>query len=242
MKIQCTSCGGEYESTEKMCPYCGTENREAAGREMKHILNGYDVQAKEMETTVPKKHVKKWSRTLLALGLVILLLLLAGCVAAVIRGKADSAAEAGKSSRDMAKMEEYYEKEDYGGMREYRRKHDLYGYEYDKYEELLDVVMHSDSCRDALESYEQTDDKENYGAFLLEDVWYYGQKAFEEGLDAALDTNFTGNEERIEAYLEELGKTLKEHGLSEDTIQLLKAGGDDNKEQFLTEARESLKK
>ena len=58
MKIQCASCGGEYENTEKMCPYCGTENKEAAGREMKHILGSYDAEAREMETTVPKKHLK----------------------------------------------------------------------------------------------------------------------------------------------------------------------------------------
>lgn len=99
MKIQCTSCGGEYENTEKMCPYCGTENKEAAGREMKHILGSYDAEAKEMETTVPKKHLKRWSRTLLAVVLIILIVLVVGTVAAVIKGQVDSAVEADRGNR-----------------------------------------------------------------------------------------------------------------------------------------------
>ena len=108
-----------------MCPYCGTENKEAAGREMKHILGSYDAEAKEMETTVPKKHLKRWSRTLLAVVLIILIVLVVGTVAAVIKGQVDSAVEAGRGNKALTQLEAYYEAEDYDAMREYCRKNDF---------------------------------------------------------------------------------------------------------------------
>lgn len=239
MKKQCTSCGGEYENTEKMCPYCGTENKEAAGREMKHILGSYDAEAKEMETTVPKKHLKRWSRSLLAVVLIILIVLVVGTVAAVIKGQVDSAVEAGRGNKALTQLEAYYEAEDYDAMREYCRKNDLYGYEYDKYWEVMDADRNIGYCTEDIENYEKYGNRDFLDNFT-EQIWIYGTLAYKKGYEAVNDRNFLGNEDRIEALLSGFSDTLKEHGFTDEMIELLKTGNEEDKELFQNKARENF--
>lgn len=54
--------------------------------------------------------------------LIILIVLVVGTVAAVIKGQVDSAVEAGRGNKALTQLEAYYEAEDYDAMREYCRK------------------------------------------------------------------------------------------------------------------------
>ena len=171
--------------------------------------------------------------------LIILIVLVAGTVAAVIKGQVDSAVEADKGSRMLTQLEAYYEAEDYDAMREYCRKNDLYGYEYDKYWEVMDVDRNIGYCTEDIENYEKYGNRELLDSFT-EQIWTYGTMVYEKGEEAVNDRNFLGNEDRIEALLSGFSDTLKEHGFTDEMIALLKTGNEEEKELFQNMARENF--
>lgn len=240
MKMQCINCGGEYEASQKQCPFCGTENKTVATLEMKNILSSYDTAAAEMEKTVPQKHLKKWSKKMRLFTIAVCSIIVLLAVFAVLKGKLDSAATASADAKQVAKLEAFLEQKDFEGMREYLRKKELYGYTYDKYWEISDVNENLLRCREMVEDFMKYRDSlanlcdEEYTQYLntcIDNIWFYGNRAYRKGNEAVNDTNFLDNETQIKTLLAEMDTYLKDAGFSEEAVEALNSGEEEQKEQ-----------
>ena len=248
MKIQCTSCGGEYEDTEQKCPYCGTENKAVARREMSNILNSFDTAAAEMEKTVPRKHLKMWSKKLRLIVVAACGMVVALAMFAVFKGKWDSASDREKGNKYIVQLEKYYEAEDYENMKEYLREKDLYGHEYEKYREVCDVEEYVRWCMEQVEDFQIDRDTltglqpEQYEQCMMNDVeniFYYGCRAYRTGNEAFNDTNFLNNETRIKELLQKLDDYLTDTGFPGEAVDALQMGDEEQKELFQELMKES---
>lgn len=128
----CKNCGAEYEAEELHCPYCHAENKEAADKKKKEILEKYDMEAEQMKTQAeqyPREEARKrTNRILRGVGILLFLIVVLTIVMPVYtKISVNHAYE--EQLVHTEKLEQLFVAEDYAGLKAYMTEHELTGFE-----------------------------------------------------------------------------------------------------------------
>lgn len=231
----CKSCGAKYDKTNLKCPYCNSENMALAKKIKKEMLASYDAEAKEMETTVPRQAVKKWTRNLVKILPAIIIVAVAATVGAIIWGRMSAGAKYREKQEHLENMEALFEAGDWEALDAYYYDHDnIYGAEFAKYNEITQAYSWFEMFLEELESIEDLENitfeteegrQELYVKWIdlaLENAGYAlsTSKTFSE------DTSFRGNEKELEKMYNECAGILLVFGYTEEEIAQIALGAD----------------
>lgn len=231
----CKSCGAKYDKTNLKCPYCNSENIALAKKIKKEMLASYDAEAKEMETTVPKQAVRKWTSHLIKILPVIIIIAVAATAAAIVWGRISADAEYREKKENLENMEALFAAKDWEALDEYYYDHDnIYGIEFEKYREITQAYSWFEMF---LGDIEELEDLENI-TFSSEES---KQELYLDWIDLALtnakdvlstcityfqDNSFRGNEKELEKIYNECAGILLVFGYSEEEIEQIALGSD----------------
>ncbi len=142
----CRNCGAEYADELLKCPYCDAENVEASYRKQQDYVNNYKKKA-NFFATLPDLLVNRtgsvMKKTAILIGVVFLVILLLGFLGAYISSKT----AVWRMEKEVAKLEEYYQAEDYEGLEDYFYSLDsTYGGNYEKYDRVVEIYWRLNSC------------------------------------------------------------------------------------------------
>lgn len=65
--MNCENCGAEYRMKDVYCPFCLSENPVLAEIRRDQALAEYDNEARQMQSAVSQKAMKKWTGILLTI-------------------------------------------------------------------------------------------------------------------------------------------------------------------------------
>lgn len=240
----CKSCGAKYDKKELNCPYCYSENAALAKKIKKEMLASYDAEAKEMEITVPKQAVQKWTRHLVKILPAIIIIAVVATIGAFVWGRVSADAEYREKQENLENMEALFEAGDWEALDAYYYDHDnIYGAEFAKYNEITQAYSWFEMFLEELESIE---DLENI-TFETEEG---RQELYVKWIDLALenagyalstcktfseDTSFRGNEKELEKMYNECAGILLVFGYSEEEIEQITLGADSERFEALKE-------
>ncbi|MBR5800313.1 MAG: hypothetical protein IKY23_09660 [Lachnospiraceae bacterium] len=232
----CKYCGGEYGDDVLACPYCHAENPAAVKAEKSEILEGYDEEAEKIRKEAdlyPAKMAGAWSKK-------VVLGILAGAVACVLLlalfkymlGVEDRNSLA-REQKKFAEMEAFLEADDYAGLEEYLFTKNIKVYEYEKYEQVIDMhnlyerILETDGDLEKFAAYLDpsyiNDLMKNESAEMLADMYINrilgcSGNIVESYLKYGQDTRFLGNEADLEKIYQDTVAELKEYGLTDEEI------------------------
>ncbi len=239
----CQNCGGEYTDNLLRCPYCLTENKEAAEKEKSDILKGYDAQAKDIENEAkayPKKRANELTKKMLkVIGILVLAAIFATLLFNAFVRRMDAKEYAGVD-KDKKILSELMGQRDYDGMNQYLQKNGIKGSRYEIYEQVLDAY------KAYTRVLEEREDLEEYAGYMREgdgkqqirnrEIWassmrlsisqilYNGQDVIHIYNKYGTDAAFMGNEEQLKELYEETVTIFREYGYSEEEIQEIELG------------------
>lgn len=241
--MYCTSCGAEYGETEQSCPYCGSENMALAKKRKQELLEEYDREAEEMETSVPRQEIKRRTKRLLKLLPAVLLLAVVLAAGAGIYARVSVNWEYRAKQKHLRNLETLFQEADWSGMEAYCREHSgLYGAEFEKYREVITAYEWLTYLKENVESLEalaelsfsSEENKEetyrSWGKLVLDDAeWVLS--VCRAGME---DDVFRGNEQELEALYGECAEILRGMGCTEEEIGQMAAGETaENREELL---------
>ncbi len=240
----CKSCGAKYDKTNLKCPYCNSENVALAKKIKRDILASYDAEAKEMETTVPKQAVNKWTRHLVKILPAIIIIAVVATVAAIVWGRVSADREYRQEQDNLEEMEALFQAQDWEALDQYYYDHDdIYGSKYEKYSEIVTAYSWFEMFLDNIESLEGLEDVDFSEEDSKEEL-YWGW------IDLALDNagyvlatcktyvddnSFKGNEAQLEKIYNECVGILLVFGYSEEEIEQIALGTDSEYYEALKE-------
>ncbi|MED9903795.1 MAG: hypothetical protein UFG06_06385 [Lachnospiraceae bacterium] len=231
----CRYCGAEYGEESIKCPYCHSENTDAAKKQKQERLNSYDKEAeliRKQAESFPERTAKKWTVYLLrGLGVLAVFCFLA-VIAAICIGKFSVKRSYENEKKHLAALEELYQEKDYSGVYTYIRKEELWSSVYDKYYQAASVydgylyLQEAAACLGEIAAFEDVSAKEKKEMiqdqaedFLKSVSWVLSTaKAYEE------DMHFLGNEEVLHGFYEACADLLKDFGYTDEEIAQIVQG------------------
>ncbi len=145
--MKCANCGGNYKTSELICPYCNTEN--AIGRMWKAQRTEAELQYEAARKEAGKKASpyiidRVLSRIMFSLIIVGAIVLL--CAMLYFLGKDIYISSYQKFNKDKIEkqLDQYYQNYDFEGMEAYMDKYDLFFSEETYYEYRQVVIMYRD--------------------------------------------------------------------------------------------------
>lgn len=224
----CKSCSAEYDDNVLTCPYCGSENKEAARELKEDILENYDREAEHIKTMAeqyPEKTARKWTKKIVCVAAILLALGIVLGMIAIVAGKLSVNVGYKSSQKHVERLEELFLAGDYAKIEEYLDKKGLYDVTYDKYTEVKRVYTYDSYMRNDMQFAEDilsggmTDaDKEEHLRIWCEDILKDASLAMEMSLEYSEDMQFLGNEDVLRDFYNETVSCLKDFGFSEEEI------------------------
>lgn len=163
----CKNCGGTYEETQELCPYCGAENEKRARMVQREYVEQKRDLVDEVQSTVAKKKAKRISNYVAGicfLAVVVFLVYAAGTWA-ISKKQSEQALE--QQMKKINALESYYQNEEFDQMAEYIRENRIYGVSYGKYTEIADLYTaykrnkpDLEMCRERLYIYGKVEPEE----------------------------------------------------------------------------------
>lgn len=226
----CQNCGAAYGEEELQCPYCQSENRTAAERQKKQVLAAYDLEEQKL-----RKEMKSYAKnragilTKRILWGVLLLFGIAVLVAAgvILFGKLQAGHSYQREQAHLEKLEAMYGQQDYAGIADYVRKHELWSASYKKYEQIYELQYHYQRLKDAmcqLEELSAADFSSEEKRLSCLETWASSAAKDAAALLAsareyAEDQAILGNESCMEDYGQACSRLLLELGCTEEEIR-----------------------
>lgn len=228
--MHCTSCGAEYGEKELNCPYCGSENRKLAEELRQELLEGYDREAEAMEITVPGQALRHFTKRLVRLISVVLLISVVFAVGSGIYARVSAKLEYRTKQKNLKRMETLFQEADWEGLEEYYGKHSgLYGAEFEKYREMITAyewLTHLKENAEALEGLEEISFSSREDRAELYRGW--GELVLDSAGEVLAvcssgmtDEVILGNEQALRMLYEEGAEILRGLGCTEEEIRLL---------------------
>ena len=227
----CKSCSAEYDDNVLVCPYCGSENKEAARELKEDILENYDREAEQIEKMAeqyPEKTARKWTKTIVCVAAVVLALGIVLGIIAIVAGKISVNVGYKSSQKHLERLEALYMAGDYAGIEEYLDQKDLYDVTYEKYTEIervytYDTYIKSDMqfVEDILSGEMTDDDKEEHVRIWCESILKDASLAIEMSRKYSEDMQFLGNEDVLKDFYKETVSRLTEFGFTEEEIKMI---------------------
>lgn len=227
----CENCGAEYRMKDVYCPFCQSENPVLAEILRDEALTRYDDEAQQMEATISRKAMKKWTRIILIIcGILVGLALLSGIIPAIwapISAKLNYRSH----MRREQELEEMLVRQDIEGIYQALNGDDNVR-DYPKFEEIWEVYSSYSSYQLYMEMWNQYEE-ETYRELYDESevqaelqrlgdrlIWYAG-RTLSHCRQYGSDRVIQGNEALFETYEKEICIQLKELGISEQLLQWL---------------------
>lgn len=135
----CKNCGGTYEETQDLCPYCGAENEKRARMVQKEYIEHRKDEIEEFQNNAPKKKAKRISDRVAILCVIVVVVFLGVAAGTWVVSKKKSEQALGQQMEQLNVLETYYQNKEYDQMAEYIREHQIYGISYRKYTEIADL-------------------------------------------------------------------------------------------------------
>lgn len=231
--MNCKNCGAEYQDTVLKCPYCGTENKAAAGRKKKEILRAYDEEAQRLyqqAENFPQKAAKRITGKILRLLAVLAGVGLIVTVFVIFWAKISAEWELKAQKKHLQTLEKLYQKQDYEELFDYLDEKDLYGRSYEKYSQVAWAMKYSEWMQEQLGNIEEIQEdstltdskKQEFVSWREETMLYYASYVLDLCMDGIEDTVYLRNETVLSQFYEECVQTLKALGYDEEQIETLR--------------------
>lgn len=233
----CRYCGAAYEEDSIKCPYCHSENSDAAKKQKQEILSSYDREAEDIKRqaeSFPQRTAEKWTAYLLwGLGALAILAFLA-VIAAICIGRLSVKGSYESEKKHLAALEALYQAEDYGAIHTYIREESLWSSAYDKYSQVSSVydryvyfekgIAYLEELA-AFQDVSAQEKKEMLRGWsedvIAEAFWILSAvKVYTE------DAVFLGNEEELGSFYEACAGILESYGYTEEEIAQIEQGKD----------------
>ena len=130
--MKCKNCGGNYRSTELICPYCGTENllgRMWAAQKSEAEKEYEQVQMATGKAFSPYVMNRILNRMLVITIGIVLLSIVIVIAAAFVRSAKTSYNQKHHGAEMKAQLEQYYADGEFGQMYQYLSENELFGVE-----------------------------------------------------------------------------------------------------------------
>ena len=236
----CENCGGEYRMKDIKCPFCQSENPVLAEIRREQALAKFDADARQLQSAVSQKAMKKWTKLLLTVcGVLAGMALLTGIVLAIwapVGARLNYQAHL----RGQQELEGLFAREDIEEICHILGR-DKNAYNYPKFAEIWDVYSaYSSFCyyAETLEQYKEEVYRERYDEARRREeteqsadrlIWYAGNTlrlCRQYGRDRVIQ----GNEALFEGYRDEICSRLREMGVSELLLEWMGREQDDMQE------------
>jgi len=132
----CPYCGYEYADTETKCPFCGTENTGQAKKQQQTVIRSLEEEAedirrmpKEMLRQTDRKAARIFTRVLIAVVLMIILIALGNIAFRAVKNTSEQ--------KNLKKLEALLQEGDYAGIVALMDEIDSYDPVYEKYTEIV---------------------------------------------------------------------------------------------------------
>lgn len=222
----CRNCAAEYEDYLYKCPYCEAENIEATHKKQRDYVNKYRNKG-NFFAILPNLLVQRTGKAMksaaIIIGAVFVVLLLVGGICSYIY----STTAVARMEKRVEKLENYYQAEDYEGLKEYYYSLDgAYGGNYEKYSRTVDAYYRVNSKIQMLKDwnddsyitlFSMEEIERGFGGLILlisdlremEEAEYpYGEgeavSKFKAELEEAMELYLPMSEEEISAAIERM--------------------------------------
>ena len=224
----CKNCGAEYDKGSIRCPYCGTENIQAAGKQKREILQGYDIEAtrirKEAEA-FPQKTANRLTKGIVfAVGILALIGILF-TILFIFYGKLSVRVKYRQEQIYLEKLETLYQEGRYEEMEAYSRKKDLYGRVYQKYTQVMEINRYyerMEASMDEIQLLEEgnlsTEQKKELSEYWMQDALLQASNVLQKCREYTDDDAFLANEQVMEEFYDNCVRRLQEFGYTEEEI------------------------
>lgn len=224
----CKNCGAEYDKGSIRCPYCGTENIQAAGKQKREILHSYDTEAarirKEAEAFPQKTADRLTGGIVFAVGILALIGVLSAIIF-IFYGKLSVSVRYRQEQIYLEKLEVMYQEGRYEEMEAYSRKKNLYGGTYQKYTQVMEVNRYYERMENSMDEIRlieagdlSTEQKKELSDYWMEDVLLQASNVLQKCREYAEDDAFLGNEQVMEEFYHNCVRRLQEFGYTEEEI------------------------
>lgn len=224
----CKSCSAEYEDNNLICPYCGSENKEAVREIKEDILEHYDEEADMIRKSAelyPEKTARKWTKHIVYLltGLIAVGVLIG--ILAIPLGKLSVSMQYKREKKHLAKLEELYVAGDYAAVDAYLDDKDLYEAVYKKYEEVSRVYTYEAFLENDFQHVEEIlasemldEDKEKHVNIWCENILEDAAMVMRLSEKYENEMPILENEEVLERFYKDTVLKLEKMGYSEEEI------------------------
>ena len=241
----CKSCGAEYDNACIRCPYCETENSEAMGKWKKGILQNYDREAagirKEMENYPQKTAEKQTKKIVFIVGLLAIIGIFLTFLF-IMFGKLSVRIQYKQEQAHLNRLEELYQEEKYQEIDEYIRKNDLFGRNYQKYVQVVNINKAIEGMDVDLEKIQMIvaenfsmEEKIMQCDYWMNDVLHQAGYVLRTSREYADDQFFLENEQVLKKFYEDCVKKLVEWGYTEDEISQITQWDEDIEKKDLVQ-------
>lgn len=163
----CENCGADYDSLKSQCPYCHTENEKMARRQQTEYLKHIDEKKRKVKK-MPEKVLKNTTKFLLYAGVGVILLGLLTVLIVLAFFKFTKGDMLAQQEKEIACLEEYYQKDDYEELCTYYEKLDKRGGSYEKYTRVCGLYENLEISMDILENLKSVVDITTPDEYMVE--------------------------------------------------------------------------
>lgn len=214
-----------------VCPYCGTENKEALQELKEDILEAYDKEAdsiREAAEQYPEKTARKWTKSIVYAVMSIMVLGIVTGVIAIVAGQFSVSIDFKRQEKYIGHLEELYRAGDYEAVKEYLDKKELYESTYEKYRETERIYtyysyMQEDMLhvKELLVSNIEEPEKKEHIKLWCENILKDGAYALRLSEECTEDMQFLGNEDVLEGFKNQIIACFSEMGYTENEIAVI---------------------
>lgn len=146
----CKNCSAQVDKTQRICPYCGSENFDIAKKEQDDYIKEFGRKKRKLRH-IPEKFVNKTSKILLYLAAGIFVCILLAIAVVAVFSKATKGDILENQEKELAKLEEYYAAGEYNNMCNYMENIRRRGGKYEKYDRIANLYRAMDWKIEALQ-------------------------------------------------------------------------------------------
>lgn len=224
--MKCKNCGGNYRSTELICPYCGTENllgRMWAAQKSEAEKEYEQVQMATGKAFSPYVMNRILNRMLVITIGIVLLSIVIVIAAAFVRSAKTAYNQKHHGAEMKAQLEQYYADGEFGQMYQYLSENELFGVEdYYAYNQIALLYYNYDRyLTEKMTFLGMTPEKQQEDTFNFEYSIRDSQDVYtlDEGIYSELDSR---NEAQYKEWCQEILAYWKGTlGMTDDEVALL---------------------
>lgn len=207
----CPYCGYEYADTELKCPFCATENTGQARKQQQTVIRSLEEEAEDIRR-MPKEILRQTNQEAVRVFAGFLIVIVLILILTVLGNIAIRTAGNLSEQKNLKKLEELLQKEDYDGILTLMDEIDSYEPVYDKYTEIVFTYRNMSYLEDDLEWFYESVENPYSTQKMLADTLSFAMadcmNALRTGREYLDDNLVLGNEDALEHICSQAENTL----------------------------------